>query len=488
MSTSVAERRGRRGLALSFCLALWIVPSASASPAAAHTLSEVNALTRVVDAFGSFEEAGSVLADGAEAGEDEPKALQRLAAVVEEFAAELGVAEIDTAAIHESELPPDLAYLTAEALSVLLSCHRTARAALPEVQRAWEDGLLFENAAQATPRPAWADTIGACGEAVAASVDALGGPVAATAVGGPSPLDLWPVLRFEPENGDDLYEHDYVLTLDAGGDDRYFNNAGGNLIDVKRGPPGSGALIQAPARGCQTAAEVFTRQDCVIAAAALLDSSGDDVYGRFEAPDPEVDAGCTADPLVRRILIQGSAIVGVGVLVDENGSDLYTGKVLTTGAGHINGFGHLRDLRGNDSYLVIRIGEGAATVGGTGTLLDLGGDDSFDFYIPSPLDPGAPNLTPGAGGVVDDQGRCDRGARLTIGAGSLGGTGHFRNEGGDDSYTSSNRGQGSGSSGGFGTFVDTGAGRDAYRGAPGRGNGVTLLPGVDNQGLFRDDG
>lgn len=69
MTPSAAERAGRRGPALFFCLALWIVPSASASPAAARTLSEVNALTRVVDAFGSFEEAGSLLADGAEAGE-----------------------------------------------------------------------------------------------------------------------------------------------------------------------------------------------------------------------------------------------------------------------------------------------------------------------------------------------------------------------------------------------------------------------------------
>lgn len=69
MSTSVAERARRRSLALFFCLALWIVPTASASPAAASTVSEVNALARVVDAFGSFEEAGSLLADGAEAGE-----------------------------------------------------------------------------------------------------------------------------------------------------------------------------------------------------------------------------------------------------------------------------------------------------------------------------------------------------------------------------------------------------------------------------------
>jgi hypothetical protein len=69
MTTSVAERAGRRGLVLLFCLALWMVPSASAGPAAARTPSGVNAVTRVVDAFRAFEEAGSRLADGEDAGE-----------------------------------------------------------------------------------------------------------------------------------------------------------------------------------------------------------------------------------------------------------------------------------------------------------------------------------------------------------------------------------------------------------------------------------
>lgn len=130
-------------------------------------------------------------------------------------------------------------------------------------------------------------------------------------------------------------------------------------------------------------------------------------------------------------------------------------------------------------------GIGAATIGGTGTLFDLGGDDHFDFYAPSPLDPNAPNLAPGAGGVVDDQGRCDRDSRLTLGVGNLGGTGHLNNAGGDDFYRSSaarvriNRWL-----------------RELHRlrrrrplcRPPGRGNGATLLPSAGNQWLFQDDG
>lgn len=56
-------------------------------------------------------------------------------------------------------------------------------------------------------------------------------------------------------------------------------------------------------------------QECVLTAAALLDSSGNDTYGRLETPD--VDAVCTADPLARRILVQGAGAVGVGLLRDS---------------------------------------------------------------------------------------------------------------------------------------------------------------------------
>jgi hypothetical protein len=70
--------------------------------------------------------------------------------------------------------------------------------------------------------------------------------------------------------------------------------------------------------------------------------------------------------------------------------------------------------------------------------------------MPAPLDPGAPNQTPGAGGVIDDQNACDNLPRFMAGA---------------DSYT----------------IVGD-------QGSPARGNGVTILPGADSTGTgaFRD--
>jgi hypothetical protein len=425
---------------------------------------------------------------GAESGTTAQRAseqtLAALADVVEAFSVELGVQVDATPALRAGRLDERVAAGMAATLGALLTCHRITSSALPETRQLWRQGALFAES-EAPSTSGWAADFRACGTTASSRLGQLGAALDAL---GPAAMqsnavDLWPILRFEPEGGDDVYVHDYVLLVDAAGDDGYFNNAGGNGIDVKRGPAGSGAPFEAPARGCQTAREALIGQECVLTAAALVDSTGEDVYGRLEAPD--VDAACTADPVVRRILIQGAGAVGVGLLLDAQGDDTYTGKVITTGAGHINGFGHLRERGGNDSYLVIRIGEGAATVGGNGSLVDSGGHDTFDFYIPSPLDPNAPNLTPGAGGVLDDQGRCDRGARLTLGAGNLGGVGLLDNAGGDDSYRSSERGQGFGS-GGFGTFRDSGGGRDTYAGAPGRGNNVTILPSADNQGFFQD--
>jgi hypothetical protein len=404
----------------------------------------------------------------------EPDAAAELAAVVEEFAAELGAPLGADAALATASVPDAVAMGMAAALRSLLACHRITEVALPDV-RAADDERSLAGAA-------WGEQLRACASDAEANFDVLAAALDSSAAS--EAVDLWPVLRFEPGVTNDTYVHDYVLLVDVHGNDGYFNNAGGNGIDLKRGPAGSGALIEEPARGCQRAADAVMGQECVLTAAALLDVNGNDSYGRLETPD--IDRVCTADPLARRILVQGAGGVGVGLLRDERGSDSYTGKVLTTGAGHINGVGHLRDLGGNDDYLVIRIGEGAATVGGSGSLVDEAGNDTFSFYMPSPLDPAAPDLTPGAGGVVDDQGRCDRGARLTLGAGNLTGVGLLKNRGGNDSYTSSERGQGFGSSGGFGTFLDSGGGRDTYAGAPGRADDTTIVPSADSQGFFQD--
>src|SRR5207244_2554344 len=153
----------------------------------------------------------------------------------------------------------------------------------------------------------------------------------------------------------------YAVLIDLGGNDVYDNNAGGNLIDITYGPEGSAAPRVGPAIGCEQVTGNFpaptaTAHDCIaVPQAVLIDFKGDDVYGVFKPPrqtDPNplptgprlVDGNCTADPLVRRIVLQGSGFQGNGLLIDVSGNDQYNGKTASQGTGHVGGVGILRDL------------------------------------------------------------------------------------------------------------------------------------------------
>ncbi len=251
-------------------------------------------------------------------------------------------------------------------------------------------------------------------------------------------LHLWPVLRLDNTGTDHVVLNDYLLSVDRGGNDRYYNNAGGNLVDVRRGPPGSQAPVIAPARGCVNPVYDLHEGQCVIAAALLLDMAGDDTYGRVEPPAPNADGWCTNDPLVQRIMTEGAGFAGVGVLVDAAGNDTYVGKTMTQGAGHAGGVGILRDEQGDDLYTAIRMAKGIGVLQGTGILHDLAGSDRYTFSLPRARVPGTPDGRPGAG---------------------------FFN--------------------GVGVFVDA-AGHDTYSGMPGRDNGGVAPPGGGSTGVFMD--
>lgn len=330
-------------------------------------------------------------------------------------------------------------------------------------------------------------------------------------------IDLWPLLRLETSDGSDLYEHDYAILIDTGGNDIYLNNGGGNLLDLRRGPMGSAAPETAPARGCRsvgdvgnlTVPSVRTDPECVPAAAVLIDTDGNDAYGRMETPHPADDGICTNDPLVRRIMTGGAGFGGVGLLLDDDGNDVYLGKTGALGTGHVGGVGILRDTGGNDVYRAIRNSQGFGLVDGTGTLQDEAGNDLYDFYMPSPVDPGAEFQERGSGGVIDDTGLCDNLVRQLQGSAQLGGTGALVDGSGNDTYVAAepalqdfhsrvvlaHGSQAFGSLGGYGILYD-GEGHDSYltesgTPMPERGDGMVQGPsmydaGVLNSALFVD--
>lgn len=258
---------------------------------------------------------------------------------------------------------------------------------------------------------------------------------------------------------------------------------------------------------------------------ALLDyrafgGSSNDTYGvkkppRTEDPHPlggprHVDGECTNDPLVRRIVIEGSGFEGNGLLMDVDGNDHYLGKTAAQGSAHVSGVGVLRDLgKGKDDYLAIRNSQGFSLVGQLGLLQDDGGNDIYHTYMPAPIDPHAAFQTPGSGGVVDDTGKCDSLPRMVQGTALFGGLGLLTDEGGRDFYQGApphtqqfatnveffHSSQGFGCDGGIGVLRDTGHDHDTYREGPVRADAMTVTqlqtqcePGVPGLSVFTDDG
>lgn len=355
---------------------------------------------------------------------------------VEDFAQALGV-DVDADLAH---VDSGAAIALRSVLQELRTCHDLSQSLVAEISQ-----IGLERAFELTH---WDGVMRACMEDVTPALQA-----AASASQNSAAIDVWPVILVETDGQDNIYHHDYVLLIDLGGNDEYYNNAGGNVLDVTNGPETPAAS------GCETVAQALAAE-CVIAASAFLDAEGNDVYGEMEKPNH--DRRCTSQKLVRRIVIQGGAVAGVGVLVDKLGDDTYTAKTVAQGAGHVFGAGYHREEKGDDTYLAIRQSQGAGLVGGFGFLDDLGGNDQYDHYMPR-------------GGVVDDTDVCDDVPRYTLGAGTLGGIGFFNGEGSPstDHYIGSAMSMGFADNGGTGFFHDR-LGEDTYEGAPGRGNDRTL--------------
>jgi len=429
---------------------------------------------------------------------DRPEAA--LAQAVSALGDALGASLRPEAGIAAARLPAAVTGRLALLTAGLLDCHRAAAPVRALAAAPWVGGALAVPPAQppAGVLPVLATTSKALREcAVRLQSLALEASsfLAASPAADAKGLDLWPVLRYSPGPAAHRYPHDYALLVDEGGDDLYLNNAGGSLLDVRRGPSNSDV-----ARGCHKLALEFP-DECIAGVALLIDEAGNDTYGARQRPDPTNDGFCTSDPLVRRITVGGAGLAGVGILLDRAGNDRYLGKTTGIGAGHLAGVGILRDDGGDDAYLAIRNSQGYALLGAFGLLRDEGGNDTFDRYMPGPINPDAGYQRPGSGGVVDDRGTCDVLARQLQGSGFLfGGVGVLVNIAGDDSYRGAapaiqksdvfmfpHGSQGYGGNGGFGMFSDVG-GRDVYQEVPGRADGRTIQPSAESAGVFEDDG
>ncbi len=179
----------------------------------------------------------------------------------------------------------------------------------------------------------------------------------------------------------------------------------------------------------------------------LLELAGNDVYSAKD-------------------LAQGSCLAGAGILIDYQGNDSYLGLRRMQGQA-IGGVGILIDRAGNDRYHGAMWGQGFGGPLGFGLLDDLDGKDHYyggGLYLNSYLDDDSP--TPGYEGWVQGVGA---GLRQVCN----GGLGIILDGGGDDVYEYDYLSHGGGYWCGAGFARDfggndqrLGATRKAYRGGP----------------------
>jgi hypothetical protein len=282
--------------------------------------------------------------------------------------------------------------------------------------------------------------------------------------------------------GNDRHVEDAALLVDIGGNDRYLNSAGG----TGRGGGVAVCIDHAGNDRYDAPDSSYGQGFGFLGVGMLIDLAGDDVY---EA----------------KHFAQGAGILGTGVLWDRAGSDSFSAHTFGQGAGMF-GLGMLLDGSGRDVYDCASLGQGAATTLGLGIIADLEGNDEYRLACDAAKDalggpagygqggalsfrayPWEKKLVAygGVGLLVDDRGNdsytsrgwCDQGGSYIMSLGAL-----VDNEG-DDRYTC-NTGQGSGIHITNAILVDR-KGDDVYEGGfRAGGSGSDRSPGflIDYEG------
>lgn len=292
-----------------------------------------------------------------------------------------------------------------------------------------------------------------------------------------------PAFSIDLAGCDTTYTEDYALLIDVGGNNTYYNNAGGSGIDTLGFPcrtesAGSAALIDL-GRGDNTFGHPDLPRSCGANGGGnggvgfLLDAGGDDEY------------------IASSRGTNGGGVLGLGFLLDVGGKDSYEASSFGTNGGGNLGAGFLLDARGADDYIAGYLGaNGGGFEGGTGFLFDGEGDDGYiaggggangggsqqahGFLVDAD---GNNTYKAGSSGVNGGGARSatgflfDAGGNTTYVAGDRGanggawsnrGVGFLYDAGGDDDYDAGSRGtNGGGNDEGIGFLVD-GGGNDTY--------------------------
>jgi hypothetical protein len=243
--------------------------------------------------------------------------------------------------------------------------------------------------------------------------------------------------------GDDVYEGNYLLILDPGGNDMYAITGGKK--DALLHPVQ--CIVDLSGNDTYRGGD-YALGSGYFGIGILHDLSGDDVYsaGNFSL---------------------GAGVFGIGYVHDRSGMDSYSSKTNTQGMGFF-GIGILQDIQGNDHYAIHAHGQAFAGTRGIGILTDHAGNDSYICASP-----------------FQDFLRYDdhfesfaQGAALGYRPIASGGLALLIEHSGNDVYVADIYGQGTGYWYGFGGLIDL-QGSDMYKAHQyAQGSGVHLAQGL----------
>ncbi len=278
--------------------------------------------------------------------------------------------------------------------------------------------------------------------------------------------------------GNNVYEGDFALIVDFGGDDRYSGRTGGGILTQY---PVS-VVIDIRGNDIYRSNKVGSLGSGYLGLGILYDGSGNDLY----------DASHVS---------LGAGLLGCGALIDVEGNDIYRGGFFTQGAGNF-GCGLLLDFEGNDDFSAYDWAQGFGSVKGVGIIYDRAGNDRYyagGHYIHHPLLPSnyrsfaqgfamgwRPDISGGIGILLDERGNDTYHVEVYgQGAGYWLSAGFLIDDQGDDSYHGVEYVQGAGIHIACGTLIDR-EGKDSYysRYGPSQGEGHDLSVGwlIDKNG------
>ena len=272
---------------------------------------------------------------------------------------------------------------------------------------------------------------------------------------------------------DDIYQGEYALLIDLGGDDRYKGRFASG-IGILHQP--FSVLIDLSGNDIYSSRRVFNIGAGLLGCGILVDLEGNDDYRGFHNSI-------------------GAGLFGVGMVIDNAGNDFYDAGYFSEAAGLV-GQGLLFDGGGRDVFKGFDWTQGFGSTFGSGSLIDKGGNDVYTAggrYIHHPLLPHdyrsfaqgfgmgfRPDAGGGIGFLYDTEGNDFYNAEVFAqGASYWYSLGMLFDRKGNDYYNACEYAQGAGIHLSIGVLIDEG-GNDHYfsRLGPSQGEGHDLSVGI----------